>query len=365
MQPNYRFVILFAAACLLLFGSGERVAHAEEGLRFDLDGKQETILPLGYYSKAILGVKTDGYLLELKPTEITNPTVVPRFTPLSQAAMRGALMREFGRSFEVTGTGSFLIVHPKGKRDQWASRFEELYRSMLHFFKTRGFPMQRTRFPLVGIVFYSQSQYENYCRKVLRENAKNTYGLYTPTSNRIYLFDATQGSGSNSSLWQENLATVMHEAAHQTAFNTGIHVRGAVTPAWAAEGIGCLFEARGIYNAFHYTNQSDRINYGRLNDYKQLVVKKAASQIQAIVASDRAFRADPYSSYAAAWALTYYLSEREQRNYVRYLKVLAKRKPYEEYSASERVREFTKFFGTDFKMLATRLNRFLAESPST
>lgn len=274
-------------------------------------------------------------------------------------------MREFGRSFEVTGTGSFLIVHPKGKRDQWASRFEELYRSMLHFFKTRGFPMQRTRFPLVGIVFYSQSQYENYCRKVLRENAKNTYGLYTPTSNRIYLFDATQGSGSNSSMWQENLATVMHEAAHQTAFNTGIHVRGAVTPAWVAEGIGCLFEARGIYNAFHYTNQSDRINYGRLNDYKQLVVKKAASQIQAIVASDRAFRADPYSSYAAAWALTYYLSEREQRNYVRYLKVLAKRKPYEEYSASERVREFTKFFGTDFKMLATRLNRFLAESPST
>lgn len=361
--PTIRRDFLMSLLALAFLSLCCNSGSASEALRFELNGDTETILPLGYTSRTILGVKRNGYLLETQPGRIKNPTVLPRFKPMSQGEMRGALLREFGKSFEVTGTGSFLIVHPRGARDLWANRFEDLYRSMVHFFKTRGFPMKRPQFPLVGVVFYSRSQYIDYCRRVLKENASSTYGLYTPMSNRIYLFDATMGSGSKSAQWEENIATVMHEAAHQTAFNTGIHQRGALTPAWMAEGLGCLFEARGIYNSFSYKNQKDRINRGRLADYRRLVGKNAASLISSYIASDKSFRSDPARGYATAWALTFYLSERQPRDYIRYLKTVAKREPFQPYSQKQRILEFTRVFGRDFRMLANRINQFVEKLP--
>ena len=33
---------------------------------------------------------------------------------------RGQLLREFGQGYDVSGVGHYLVVHPAGKRDQWA-----------------------------------------------------------------------------------------------------------------------------------------------------------------------------------------------------------------------------------------------------
>ena len=49
------------------------------------------------------------------------------------------LQREFGRAFDVSGTGQYLVVHPAGQRDRWADRFEQLYRSMIHYLTARRF----------------------------------------------------------------------------------------------------------------------------------------------------------------------------------------------------------------------------------
>jgi len=299
----------------------------------------------------------------LSPSSLKQPKMIQRFQPFSQAEMRGELMREFGNAYEVTGTGNYLIVHPIGKRDLWAQRFEELYRSMTHFFRTRGFPMQQPKFPFVGIVFYSKKQYMQYTRARFDGNASGSYGYYMPQTNRIYLYDATRGAGAKSSEWPENLGTVMHEAAHQTAFNTGIHIRSAATPRWLVEGLGCLFEAPGIYNSFHFRNQQDRINYGRLEDFQGYVKSIAPDVIASIVASDKPFQFDGGRSYAAAWALTFYLSEREPRNYIRYLRTVAKHKSLEPYDAAERVREFATIFGKDYRMVAARVTRFIDQLP--
>lgn len=181
--------------CIFAVLSLSSTCTAEKGLRFELGGKQQTILPLGYSSQTILALKRNGYLLQLRPNDVENPQVVPRFRPFSQSEARGELLREFGNRYEVTGTGNYLVVHPRGKRDLWANRFEELYRSMTHFFKRRGYPMKQPQFPLVGIVFYSKNQYLDYNQRVLNSNASNSYGVYMPDTNRIYLYDATKGTG--------------------------------------------------------------------------------------------------------------------------------------------------------------------------
>jgi hypothetical protein len=295
--------------------------------------------------------------------EASEPAVVPYFRPYSQAEMRGELLREFSRGFDVTGTGNYLVVHPKGTRDLWANRFEDLYRSMTHFFQTRGYPMGRPSFPLVAVVFYSRGQYMDYLSQVAKFNASGSVGVYLPRTNRIYLYDATAGNGKKSRQWADNLATIMHEASHQTAFNTGIHVRLAGTPRWLAEGLGCLFEAPGIYDAFHHRHQEDRINYGRLFDFRKRVHGDAQKLIRAIVTSDKPFGFSPDRSYATAWALTFYLSEREPRNYIRYLRMVAKHEPLERYNSSAREREFAMVFGRDYRMLGARVERYLQDLP--
>jgi len=155
----------------------------------------------------------------------------------------------------------------------------------------------------------------------------------------------------------------MHEAAHQTAFNSGIHFRSAATPRWLSEGLGCLFEAPGIYDAFHYKARVDRINYGRLADFQKHVKPRATEVLASIVASDKPFKLDAGRSYAAAWALTFYLSEREPANYIRYLRTVARRESLEPYEADQRVREFATVFGNDYRMVAARVTRFIDELP--
>jgi len=349
-------------AILLVLASGNLV-HGQKGLQIELDGEPQTLLPLGHTRHSVVALKQDGYMVEIKARDIKNPKVIPRFRSRTQSQVRGDLLREFGKDFDVTGTGNYLVVHPRGAKDLWADRFEDLYRSMVHFFRTRGYSTEKLQFPLVSVVFYSKSQYMEYNRRVLQANVNGTLGVYYPTTNRIYLYDATRGTGKENARWAESLATVMHEAAHQTAFNTGIHVRGGETPYWIAEGIGCLFEAKGIYNSFRYKKQKDRINYGRKRAFQRTVKGSEEEMIASVIASDDLFKRDPGRAYATAWALTFYLSERESRKYIQYLKVVAKHKPVTKYGSSTRIKEFTKIFGKDHKMLALRVTRFVDDLP--
>ncbi len=354
--------LAFALAVLFVLGNCD-FALGQQGLQFKFDGETQTFLPLGHTRHSVVALKQDGYMVEIKARDIKNPKVVPKFRSRTQSQVRGDLLREFGKSFDVTGTGNYLVVHPRGAKDLWADRFEDLYRSMVHFFRTRGYSTGKLQFPLVSVVFYSKSQYLEYNRRVLKSNANGSLGVYYPTTNRIYLYDATRGTGKENSLWAENLATVMHEAAHQTAFNTGIHVRGGETPYWIAEGIGCLFEAKGIHNSFRYKQTKDRINYGRMRAFQRTVKGNEEELIASVIASDDMFKRDPGRAYATAWALTFYLSERESRKYIRYLKLVSKHKPVTEYRSSDRVKEFTRVFGKDYKMLALRVRRFVEGLP--
>ena len=328
-----------------------------------LQKQKQVIRPVGYTRDEIYAFGRNGSLLTIPVSQVKNPKVVPRFRPFRQSEMRGQLFREFRKGFEVSGTGNFLIVHPSGTRDLWAGRFEELYRSMIHFFRTRGFPVQKPEFPLVGVVFHDRNQYNQYCRAVLKSNASSSLGLYSPETNRLYLFDATQGTGRKSAEWEENLATVMHECAHQTAFNIGIHLRAAPTPRWLGEGLGCHFEARGVYNASQFKNLEDRLNVRRLLEFRRSVLSDAPQIISAIVASDTPFQMNAAQSYAAAWALTFYLSEREPRKYISYLRKVTQHEPLAEYGTGDRVREFASVFGKDYRMLGTRVARFIKGLP--
>jgi hypothetical protein len=361
------------AILVVLWAAPLRAEPSIDGMiRLTLAGRQVEGLPLAWDEGRVHLLARDGRLWEFSPAAVVDfhktsshfqPAVVDfhktssHFQGYSVSELRAALLKELGPEFEVTGTGHYLVAHPRHQGDKWAQRFEDLYRSLVHYFSVRGFTPAPPPFPLVGIVCRNQDEFQQQATQA-GGYAPGVVGFYAPESNRIVLFD--MGSREESAAWQENAAIIVHEAAHQVAFNTGIHSRYAPPPRWVAEGLAMMFEAPGVYDSRNHLGQRERINPGRLTQFRELVSHHQPELIAWLVTSDDVFQSARAAAYAESWALTFYLMENEPRKYARYLAVTASREPFSTYPAEARRADFTAVFGNDWRMLEARFLRFMA-----
>ena len=361
MRSSKAVLFLAFVSALIVNDAGVPDAQAQT-IEVSLRGRSTVQGKPVYWDNGFVALmERDGKMVTFRPSEAEKFHRVSRyFDSFSQSELRGQLLREFGGSYDVSGTGQYLVVHPAGQRDRWAERFEQLYRSMVHYFGARGFQLNRPEFPFVAVVFPSQARYEQYMEEQDVRLGFSSLGYYDPTSNRIHLYDSSGGS-RDPSRWFVNAETIIHEAAHQTAFNIGIHQRYGNSPSYIVEGVGTLFEARGVWNAHQYPNFSDRINRNQLRMYKQFVNRSNSLDIlNQQISSDRFFKLNSGAAYAHAWALTFFLTEREPRRYAELIETMNRRKSFRAYTSEQRMEDFTSVFGSDLKMLDTRLQRFVS-----
>ncbi|MCU0959424.1 MAG: DUF1570 domain-containing protein [Pirellulaceae bacterium] len=351
------------AAAVILCGGLPAAGAAEPAMvQLHLAGQQLEGTAVAWSDTRVLLLSRNGFLYDFAPQQAADYRVLsPHFRPYSPSEMRSELHREFGSTFDVSGTGNYLVVHPAGQKDLWAARFENLYRSFVHYFTARGMRPTPPEFPLVAVVFPSRGEFVRYVQQT--DGAAppaGIVGFYSPRSNRVFLYDVTQGNASDAH-WHHNASTIIHEATHQMAFNTGIHRRTAVPPRWAGEGLAMLFEAPGVWDPVRHPDVRDRINPERLAAFREYLRgrRPAGSVAQLVQHSDRLFASAPDSAYAEAWALTFYLSETQPAKYLQYLRQTAAREPLKRYAAPDQLREFTDVFGTDFTMLEARFLRFM------
>src|SRR5262245_17958452 len=126
-------------AVALMLACTAPVTAAEPLVRIDLDGRRVDGMILARDNRTTFFLARDGQCLELATSDAQRvEPLAADFQSYSQAEIRGLLMREFGQGFEVSGVGHYLVVHPTGQKDQWAPRFESLYRSFVHYFAARG-----------------------------------------------------------------------------------------------------------------------------------------------------------------------------------------------------------------------------------
>jgi hypothetical protein len=181
-------------------------------------------------------------------------------------------------------------------------------------------------------------------------------------TNRILLYDLTAGRGEDERNWQVNAKTIIHEAAHQSAFNTGVHSRYAMPPRWVAEGLGTMFEARGVWDSRNHPSQHDRVNKYRMLAFKRYTAsRRQKGALPPFVSSDRGFYSDADGAYAEAWALTFFLVETRPRQYMQYLQRTASLPNFSVYRSPERLQDFTEIFGSDFELLESHYVRFMNE----
>jgi hypothetical protein len=315
--------------------------------------------PLSWSEDRIYLLARDGALVNFRPGEAQDyHKSSPRFYSYTTSEIRERLYTEFGPEFDVTGTGHYLVVHPRGQQDKWAERFERLYRSFYHYFQVREFKLQDPDYPLIAIVFRNRDDYRQYASRTGSGPGANTLGHYDDWTNRISLFDITSSNPEEE--WSRNAETIIHEVTHQTAFNTGIHARFTGVPRWLCEGLATMFEARGVWDSASYQTTKDRINRDQLAAFQRYVAKRRKEgSLANLIAFDQMFTADEEGAYAEAWALSFYLCETQPRRYSEYLARTAARPAFQKYAAEQRIADFQQIFGDNLKWFEIQFLRHM------
>ena len=124
--------------------------------------------------KEVVLLARDGQIWDFSPDDAANyRKTAASFAPYSVREMQERLEAEFGRQMEVTATGHYLVVHPVGKAEVWAERFEQMYREFVHNFGVRGISTQQPELPLVAIVFTRQ---EDFLRYAIHDGVRCRHG---------------------------------------------------------------------------------------------------------------------------------------------------------------------------------------------
>ena len=117
----------------------------------------------------------------------------------------------------------------------------------------KGFDLEKPEFPLVAIVFADKASYTAHASKEVGEAVATIIGYYSQQTNRVTMYDLTgieaqrQPGDRQSTAAQINamlarpesertVATIVHEATHQLAFNCGLETHVATFRCGSARG---------------------------------------------------------------------------------------------------------------------------------
>jgi hypothetical protein len=159
---------------------------------------------------------------------------------------------------------------------------------------------------------------------------------------------------------ERTVATIVHEATHQLAFNSGLQVRLADIPFWVSEGIAIYFETPDLESTKGWRNIGG-VNQVNLFNFRKSLPTRPAGSLELLLCDDKRFR-DPATAtncYSEAWALNYFLLRTRGEAYVKYLKLLAQQQPLGTVEREERLKQFKQHFGDDLSALEAEFLRYM------
>jgi len=335
----------------------------------------------------------DGTLWSIERNELQGrERLAPRFKPLTAEELSEQLVGEHPVGFRTYTTTHYVVCYNTSRAyAQWiGSLLERLYKAFTSYWQNQGLKIHEPEFPLPVVVFADRQTYDEASRSDLPSGTGNIVGFYSLRSNRINMFDltgmealrsgrssagqfdtgiknivqtgarttsASAGSNRRGSLREINqmlsqpsaeplVATIIHEATHQIAFNCGMQNRYADIPLWLCEGLAVYCEAPDL-STTRARHGIGRVNYPRLERFRNNLSNWHDGSLEEMVRDSHRFR-DPKTAvdaYADAWALNYYLIKYQPKAYVAYLKVLAKKPPLIDDQPDSRLAEFRDHFG--------------------
>jgi hypothetical protein len=342
-----------------------------ETVTFLLKGKKQTVRGRTFVEAAdggILFEGVDGVLWSIEHNELQGREKLDTpFKPLTTAELSEQMLAELPTGFRSYATPHYVVCYNTSRAyAQWTgSLLERLFKAFTNYWQHQGFELREPEFPFGVVVFADRQSYDQASREDLPAGTGNIVGFYSLRSNRINMFDLTgseavQNGAANKrrgSMREINqmlsqpaatplVATVVHEATHQIAFNNGMQTRFADIPLWLCEGMAVYFEAPDLASRSGWQGIG-RVNYPRLERFRTNLGNWHDGSLEEMLRDSKRFR-NPHTSfdaYADAWALNYYLIKYQPKAYTAYLKDLAEKRALIEDDPQLRLAEFRKHFG--------------------
>lgn len=346
-------------------------AQALERVKFQIDKNERT-----EEGRVLIEAQDGGIIFEGRDSRLW--TILPenlverqsvdgmKFVPYSARQLGDRMKLEFGTGYACWEYGPLVICTNAGKNyaDWCGELFSRLQSSFEKFWRRDNLPLKEPEFLLPVCLFANRRQFAEYALADADASTAASYGYYSVKTNRTAMFDITADeSGAARSIADvnrrmakslSNVATMVHEATHQFAFNGGLHQRYADNPLWLMEGMAMFFEVPDLKNKSGWASvgQPNKMRVAVFADWFKSG-QRAENSLKTLIQDDTRFLdADTAgAAYAEAWSLTYYLIKRRREEYTVYLKHVAEKPILKYLTPAERILEFEKFFGEDWAQL--------------
>jgi hypothetical protein len=368
-----------AAACLVLhWGASvlaiEHVTFQREGVERKISGQ----LVVEAADGGVLLRAPDGRLWAIEPQDlVARSSDESPFEALPRDALAKQLSEELP-GFRIHHTEHYLICYNTSRAyAEWCGAlYERLFKAFYSYWQDRGLTLAPPETPLVALVFQDKATYREYAQAELGAAVEAIDGYYSLPTNRVMMYDLTgvEGAGLGDRVGlsarvnailsrpgaEGTVATIIHEATHQLAFNSGMHQRLGAIPRWLSEGMAIYFETPDLKNARGWT-RIGAVNQLRLLTFRQSLPSRPVDSLAQLISSDARFL-DPRTAkaaYAEAWALNYFLIRNHQKAYTKYLETLAEKGPLLPDSPEERLQDFAEAFGEDIAKLDAAFLKYM------
>ncbi len=297
------------------------------------------------------------------------------FVPHAAAALSAELKQQAGAEFQCISTDHYVICSDGNPifAEMCGRLLETVHDRFFEFFRgSHSITLRPLQGHLPVMVFSSVEDYRRFAADQHPDvDFADTPGYYSVRDNQILLTEMVSAAAelrSESAIRRKlsqsprQIATIVHEAVHQLAFNTGLHVRLADNPLWLTEGLAVWFEPAsprakllwsrpGQVNPVHHPAFQHFSRGGRLH-----------VPLEGLLSANESFAGEKTvaAAYAESWALTAYLIRHHRRGYDRLLARVAARKPLIVVSAEERLTEFQDSVGRSLHEIDDALIPFVA-----
>lgn len=362
-------------------------AHGQEPKHIEIvfdDNEQAPLrgeLVTEHPTQGMLVQCSDGQLIAVSPKRSISKIVSidEPMNPLSASEITEKTIELLPPGAKSFTTEHFVICYDTSDTyARWnASLYEKMYKGLLRFWKEKGLDLQAPRFPLVALIFKDKDSYVEYSKRDF-QGGEHTFGYYTQTTNRLATFDLTGIEGilpPGARVQREELlgeifsrpqaerqiATILHEACHQIAFNTGLQTRLGDNPLWLSEGIATFFESADTRTSTGWAG-AGRINPYNLQQLLHHFRNRPDDSLLSLLTQDDRFRKGDTSAaaYGESWGLTYFLIKKKPKEFVAYLKKLRQRQPGNPSDAKQRLEDFQEFFGQDLAKIDKDFERMIS-----
>lgn len=322
----------------------------------------------------ILLEERSGRLRTLSGSVIDSVTDLKKpFVYLTPEELSEQLLHDLGAGFAIHQTQHFVICSDaSGRYTEYCGRLlERVYSEFLEFMNSSEVPLSALTSKLPVIIFGRSDAFQEFAAKQHPDtDFSDVPGYYSVRDNQMLIaaLSGDRAFRTNSDVLRElrkktrQVETIVHEAVHQLAFNTGLQVRFADNPMWLSEGLAVYFEQVSGRGSLIWSRPGNPSAI-HLPGFKNAVAgERLRLPLSQLLASDEPFESQENlaAAYAESWALTYFLIRTRRKAFDRLMNQISSNKPLRPVGAEGRLKQVTDATGMTATELETAVIRYVS-----